>query len=102
MAANKRPMTERERAEDIIRHIAAAHGIELEPNVWHDPTERLPEDGKPVLVIVSGRPTSHITLHRAMLFAEYWSDEGWILEEFPEWENARPERWRKMPTPPQI
>lgn len=96
----KRPLTERERAIDMIRHIAAAYGIGLEPNVWYKPDERLPETGEGVLVIISGQPCKNITFERAKMLAEYYDGDGWVITDYPDWEDAHPELWRNLPTAP--
>lgn len=100
LCEKNRPLTERERAMDMIRHIAAAYGIGLDPNVWYKPEERTPEAGKDVLVIISGQPRKSIPLVRAFMIATYYDGEGWILNDYPDWEEARPELWRELPEAP--
>ena len=68
---------------------------------WRDPKIELPPNDKDVLVLVSGKPAEKITLVKACEIASYDSDEGWILEMWPEWENAEVHYWIPMPEPPE-
>lgn len=69
---------------------------------WIPVEERLPDeyDGL-VLVQVSGKPRKNITLNNALQLACYISEagEGWIVEEYPEWENPNVIAWRPLPEP---
>ena len=65
--------------------------------------ERLPEDekdGETVLVIVFGKPHENITLHGAIMTASHFRDEGWVLNEYPEWEGPEVTHWMPLPEPP--
>lgn len=66
---------------------------------WIRVADRLPEDDMFVLAIVSGKPTKNITFVGAYCFAEY-SDGGWIIEEYLEWENPTVTHWAPLPEPP--
>lgn len=66
---------------------------------WIPVTEKLPDDGDSVIVVVSGKVES-ITLHDAIEFAEFSIDEGWILEMWPEWEDPNVTYWMSCPEPP--
>ncbi len=66
---------------------------------WISVKDRRPEDCKPVLVIVNGKPRRNITLQAACEVAAYTS-EGWILEMWPEWEDADVKCWMPLPEPP--
>ena len=59
---------------------------EQEERRWIPVTERLPDDGESVIVVVSGK-AENVTLDNAIEFAEFSIDEGWILEMWPEWET---------------
>ena len=69
---------------------------------WIPVGERLPDeyDGL-VLAQVSGKPRENITLNNALQLACYISEagEGWIVEEYPEWENPNVIAWRPLPEP---
>ena len=65
---------------------------------WRRAEVEVPEDGEGALVIVSGKPRKHITLQDAICIASWSSDEGWILDEYPDWDGAEVSFW--MPLPP--
>ena len=65
---------------------------------WIPVEERLPEEDA-VLVQVSGKPRKNITLENAYEFAEYAKGEGWILENYPDWENPEVHAWQPLPDP---
>ena len=69
---------------------------------WIPIEDRLPDeyDGL-VLAQVSGKPRENITLNNALQLACYISEagEGWIVEEYPEWENPNVIAWRPLPEP---
>ena len=70
---------------------------------WVSVEERLPEDekdGETVLVIVFGKPHENITLHGAIMTAGYFRDEGWVLNEYPEWEGPEVTHWMPLPSAP--
>ena len=70
---------------------------------WVSVEERLPEDekdGETVLVIVFGKPHENITLHGTIMTAGYFRDEGWVLNEYPEWEGPEVTHWMPLPSPP--
>lgn len=83
-----------ERIEEIIRkHINDG---------WIPVEERLPDESDGlVLIQVNGKPKENITLHNALELACYIAEgnEGWILEEYPEWENPDVIAWRPLPEP---
>ena len=64
---------------------------------WIPAEEQLPGLDEVVLVQVSGKPAENITLYDAVELAEYNPDEGWILEVYPEWEDAAPVAWMPLP-----
>ena len=69
-------------------------------SAWISVDERLPDDEDQVLVIVSGKPMSNLTLENAYELAEY-TPEGWILEAWPEWEDAKVTYWTPLPEAPE-
>ena len=72
---------------------------EQEERRWIPVTEKLPDDGDSVIVVVSGKVGS-LSLHDAIEFAEFSIDEGWILEMWPEWEDPKVTYWMPCPEPP--
>ena len=79
---------------DIADHLIA-NGVTVQE--WISVEDRLPEEDGEVLVIVSGTPQKNITLNCAYELAEYDPYDGWIMEMWPEWEDAVVTHW--MPTP---
>ena len=70
---------------------------------WISVKERLPDDekdGETVLAIVSGKPHKNITLCHALMTAGYFPGEGWVVNEYPEWENPTITHWMPLPEPP--
>ena len=67
---------------------------------WIPVTERLPEPGKMVLLIVSGK-VKNIVLVYACELGEFDTDEGWILEMWPEWKDPKVTHWMPLPEPPE-
>lgn len=75
----------------------------IDREAWVSVEDRLPEDnkdGETVLVIVSGKPHENITLHRAIMTAGYFQGEGWVVNEYPEWESPEVTYWMPLPEPP--
>ena len=71
---------------------------------WISVKERLPDDekdGETVLAIVSGKPHKNITLCHALMTAGYFPGEGWVVNEYPEWENPTITHWMPLPEPPE-
>lgn len=71
-------------------------------NGWISVKDRLPEDSDIlVLVIVNGDPKNNIHLIGAYEIASYSKDDGWIIEEYAEWENPDVTHWMPIPEPPE-
>ena len=69
-------------------------------NGWIPVEERLPEDCEEiVLVQVSGKPAKNILFDNAFEFASYEKEEGWILDNYPEWENPDVIAWAALSEP---
>ena len=67
---------------------------------WISVRDKLPDQSGEVLVIVSGNPQKNITLNCAYELAEYDPYDGWIMEMWPEWEDAVVTHWMPLPLPP--
>lgn len=67
---------------------------------WIDPKVELPPEDSVVLVVADGKPASNLTLKDAYELASYSKDEGWIMEAYPEWENAVVKKWMHIPEVP--
>lgn len=79
--------------------LAVAALRDQEKRRWTPVTERLPDDGELLIVVVSGK-VGNVTLDNAIEFAEFSIDEGWILEMWPEWEDPKVTYWMPCPEPP--
>ena len=69
---------------------------------WFRPEKgELPPEGETVLALVSGSPTENITLHASYQTAVYIPDEGWAIDEWPEWETPEVICWQNCPEVPE-
>ena len=69
---------------------------------WFRPEKgELPPEEKTVLALVSGSPTENITLHASYQIAVYIPDEGWVIDEWPEWETPEVICWQNCPEVPE-
>lgn len=88
---------------DIEDHGLCMHPYPPAQQRWIPVSERLPEDeddGETVLAVVFGKPHKNITLHHAIMTAEYFYQGGWLVDEYPEWENPIVTHWMPLPEPP--
>ncbi len=67
---------------------------------WIDPENELPDEYSSVLVLVSGQVSDKITFDHSYMLAYYCCEDGWIMEEFPEWENPKIHWWMLLPKEP--
>ena len=65
---------------------------------WIPVSERLPEEDQCILVTVNGR-YKNVTFDNAIQIACYCEEEGWVIEEWPEWENPNVIAWMELPEP---
>lgn len=73
---------------NILREAVAA----IQKGMWRSPDREMPEEEILVLVIVNG-VFGNITFVDAVSLASYSREEGWILDEYPEWENPGISFW---------
>lgn len=65
---------------------------------WFSATKHIPEENELVLALVNGR-YRNIKFENAFQLCEY-TQEGWLVTEFPEWEDAQITYWMHLPEPP--
>lgn len=83
--------------------VASAPAADVTSAEWIRADEHLPDDERDretVLAIVSGKPHENITLCQAIMTAEYVGEAGWIVNEYPEWENPVVTHWMPLPELP--
>ena len=70
------------------------------PNKWVSVENAMPPEHEPVLCIASGSPKPNITLEDAYQFGSWNKADGWIIDEYLDWEDADVSWWMPLPTPP--
>lgn len=88
--------------DDYISRKEALRG--MAPTEWISVKDRLPDDekdGEVVLAVVYGKPKQNITLIGAIMTAGYFDGEGWVINEYPEWEAPEVTYWMPLPNPPE-
>ena len=71
---------------------------------WFRPEKgELPPDAGTVIAIVSGSPADGITLTGSYQTASYFANDpaGWVIDEWPEWENPTVHCWQPAPEAPE-
>lgn len=71
----------------------------IQEGMWRSPDRETPEEETLVLVIVNG-VYRNITFVDAVSLATYSREEGWILDEYPEWETPEISFWAPIRTLP--
>ena len=86
--------------EDIREYISKQPTIdpEIVQPQWIPVTEKLPHNDDFVMVIVSGK-AGNITLENSIQLASFSTNDGWILEMWPEWEDPKVTHWMPLPEP---
>lgn len=77
---------------------------ELKKMQWVNAADRPPEndvDGETVLAAVCGKPRKNITLHSAIMTAGYFGEDGWMVNEYPEWKKPIVTHWMPLPELPE-
>ena len=70
------------------------------PNEWVSVEQAMPPEHETVLCIVSGKPKTNITLEDAYQLGSWNKADGWIIDEWLDWEGANVTWWMKLPEPP--
>ena len=71
---------------------------------WFRPEKgELPSAGRSVIAIVSGSPAKNITLNGSYQTATYYGEDsaGWVVDEWPWWENPTVHCWQPAPEAPE-
>lgn len=66
---------------------------------WADMEHEEPVDGVKYLLIVSGKPRRNITMQHAYVLGTWLAGEGWVLDEYPGWEDPEVHAWAELPDP---
>ena len=72
-----------------------------QPNEWVNVEERLPDEGESVLCIVNGKPGKNITLCEAYQLGVWYKEDGWLIDEYPEWRDVEVLWWMPLPDAPE-
>lgn len=70
------------------------------PNEWVGVEDAFPPEHESMLCIVSGKPKPNITLEDAYQLGSWNKADGWIIDEWLDWEGANVTWWMKLPEPP--
>ena len=70
------------------------------PNEWVSVEQAMPPEHETVLCIVSGKPKPNIMLEDAYQLGSGNKADGWIIDEWLDWEGANVTWWMKLPEPP--
>ena len=69
-------------------------------NEWVSVEDAFPPKNESVLCIVSGKPKPNITLKDAYQLGSWNKADGWIIDEWLDWEGANVTWWMKLPETP--
>ena len=81
-------------AEYLVEHLPTL----TPPNEWVSVEDAMPPEHEPVLCIVDGKP--NITLEDAYQIGSWNKADGWIIDEYLDWEDADVSWWMSLPAPP--
>ena len=70
------------------------------PNEWVSVEQAMPPEHETVLCIVSGKPKPNIMLEDAYQLGSWNKADGWIIDEWLDWEGANVTWWMPLPAPP--
>ncbi len=87
-------------ADTLMKH-ALAYIRQLEAQVprWIPVEERLPKHDGWVLVIVNGEH-GITTFYDAYMLARYYPADGWLIDDYENWETPDVSFWLPLPEPP--
>lgn len=84
----------------IVQAIIADMPTLTPPNEWVSVEQAMPPEHEPVLCIVSGKPKPNIMLEDAYQLGSWNKADGWIIDEWLDWEGANVTWLMKLPAPP--
>lgn len=84
---------------EVEREVKEAPTL-TQPNVWVSTKIQMPTEHEPVLCIVSGWPKPNIMLEDAYQLGSWNKADGWIIDEYPDWEDADVSWWMPLPASP--
>ena len=70
------------------------------PNEWVRVEDAMPPEHEPVLCIVDGKPKPNIMLEDAYQLGSWNKADGWIIDEWLDWEGANVTWWMPLPASP--
>ena len=85
---------------DVILKIVDMQPTLTPPNEWVSVEQAMPPEHETVLCIVSGKPKPNIMLEDAYQLGSWNKADGWIIDEWLDWEGANVTWWMKLPEPP--
>ena len=85
---------------DQVLHDIQAMSTLTPPNEWVSVEQAMPTEHETVLCIVSGEPKPNIMLEDAYQLGSWNKADGWIIDEWLDWEGANVTWWMKLPEPP--
>ena len=85
---------------DQVLHDIQAMPTLTPPNEWVSVEDAMPPEHEPVLCIVDGKPKPNITLEDAYQIGSWNKADGWIIDEYLDWEDADVSWWMSLPAPP--
>ena len=68
---------------------------------WKDPEKEAPPDDEILFVIVDGK-YGNISFHHTILTANYYANEGWELEQYPDCKDFTVLRWQRPELPVEL
>lgn len=86
---------------DQVLHDIQAMPTLTPPNKWVSVEQAMPPEHETVLCIVSGKPKPNIILEDAYQLGSWNKADGWIIDEWLDWEGANVTWWMELPEPPE-
>lgn len=86
---------------DRLRRERDAAVEKLSGMEWIDASVEVPPDENFVLALAVGKPTANIELVYSCEIASY-SDSGWFLEAWPDWDQTVVSHWMPIPELPKV